>query len=285
MRKSFSVNDILNSQSRAPEQKTRGFTLVDVPLEKLIPSAANLYGIREVEELAANIESMGLMHNLLVRRKGEGYEIISGERRYRACKLLFDGGNMAFATIPCKVEEEGSDTLTELKLIYANATARVLTDSEKVEQAKRLKELFQKLRAEGYEIKGRLREIVAQVLDVSPAQVSRMESIGEKLIPELTEEFRAGNIGFVSAYDASTLPPEQQREVMEDYKHDGAEAIKKAKRTASSKASPEDTQRRQEPASMPKRTNADTIRIMTLDELAHFLSEWKAFGNGGEIKV
>jgi len=56
-------------------------------------------------------------------------------------------------------------------------------------------------------------------------------------------------------------------------------------RAASLKAPTEDKQRQQEPASMPKRTNADTIRSMTLDKLAHFLSEWKAFGNGDEIKA
>ena len=187
----FSMTDILNAQSLGEaEPKKRAFALADLPLEKLIPSKANLYGIRDIEELAANIQAMGLMHNLVVRRKGDGYEIISGERRYRACKLLFDGGNTGFATIPCKVEEEGNDALAELKLIYANATSRELTDYEKTEQARRMKELLRQLRQEGYEIKGRLRENIAQVLDVSPAQVGKMESISEKLIPELTEEFR-----------------------------------------------------------------------------------------------
>lgn len=258
----FSVLDNLNNQSRAMAgQKKSGFTVEHVPLEKLVPSSANLYGIREIEELAANIESLGLMHNLVVRKKGSLYEVISGERRYRACKLLFDGGNATYATIPCKVEVEENDALAELKLIYANASARVLTDSEKVQQAKRLKALFQQLRAEGYEIKGRLREIVAQALDVSPTQVARMESIGEKLIPELAEEFHAGNIGFVNAYDASTLPPEQQRDVAKEYRRDGAKAIKRAK----------------------KRTNADQIKGMSLDELARFLFEWETRGDHDEI--
>ena len=36
------------------------------------------------------------------------------------------------------------------KLIFANATARELTDYEKTEQARRMKELFRKLREEGH---------------------------------------------------------------------------------------------------------------------------------------
>jgi ParB family chromosome partitioning protein len=270
MTKKFSMNDLLNGQSRTSDQKKGSFVIVDVSIDKLVPSSANLYGIREIEELAANIESVGLLHNLVVRHKDGNYEIISGERRYRACKLLFDGGNTAFASLPCKVETEESDTMAELKLIFANATARELTDYEKTEQARRMKELFRKLREEGYKLEGRLRDIVADMLDVSPSQVSKMESVAERLIPELTEEFKQGAIGITDAYAASTLPPEQQRGVLEDYKRDGAEAIKKAKKPTPLKTPPRESK---------KRTNADWIRCMTLGELAHFLSDWKPWKN------
>lgn len=230
----FNINDLLNNQSKGSstsEAKPGAFRIVNIPLDTLVPSSANLYGIREVEELAASIESMGLLHNLVVRELDGGrYEIISGERRYRACKLLYEGGNADYAALPCKVEGASSEAIAELKLIFANATARELTDFEKVEQAARMKELFRRLRAEGYEVKGRLREIVAGVLDVSPAQVGRLESVSEKLIPEYKEELKAGNIGISAAYDASTLPEDKQRETLDTYKAEGAEAVKKAKR-------------------------------------------------------
>ena len=111
------------------------------------------------------------------------------------------------------------------------------------------------------------------MLDVSPTQVARMESVSARLIPELTEEFRAGSIGISDAYDASTLPQEQQREVLEEYKHEGAEAIKKAKKATSSKAQPK------------KRTNADWIRDMSLEELARFLGVWGSGDGRGCIAV
>ena len=182
----FNINDLLNNQSKGSKaeeaKQAEAFRIVNIPLDKLVPSSANLYGIREVEELAASIESMGLLHNLVVRELDGGrYEIISGERRYHACKLLYEGGNADYVALPCKVEGESSEAIAELKLIFANATARELTDYEKVEQAARMKELFKQLKAEGYEVKGRLREVVAGVLDVSPAQVGRLESVAEKL--------------------------------------------------------------------------------------------------------
>ncbi|PZA05877.1 MULTISPECIES: ParB/RepB/Spo0J family partition protein [unclassified Meiothermus] len=40
-----------------------------------------------LEELAASIREKGLLQPLLVRPKGEGYELIAGERRWRACQL------------------------------------------------------------------------------------------------------------------------------------------------------------------------------------------------------
>ena len=238
----FNMNDLLNRQSKNENRKDGGFEITTIPLDRIDPSSANLYGIREIEELAASIESMGLLHNLVVRRKEGGrYEIISGERRYRACKLLRDGGNKSFETIPAKVEDAQSDALAELKLIFANATARELTDYEKTVQAQRMKELFRQLRAEGYEIRGRLREIVADVLDVSPAQVGRLESVSERLIPEFKEELKGGNIGITTAYDASTLPEDQQRQTLEAYRQQGAEAVKQAVRRKSCRERVEET--------------------------------------------
>lgn len=42
----------------------------------------------EIAELAASIKRDGLLQPILVRKRGETYEIIAGERRYQACKLL-----------------------------------------------------------------------------------------------------------------------------------------------------------------------------------------------------
>lgn len=128
----FSLNDILNSQSLS--QKKPIFEIKHIHISKIKPSKANIYGMRGIEELAANIEMLGLLHNLDVKEadKDGMYEIISGERRYQACKLLYEAGNKDFETIPCKIESAGdSDAITELKLLYANAAARELTDYEK----------------------------------------------------------------------------------------------------------------------------------------------------------
>ncbi len=175
---------------------------------------------------------LGLLHNLDVKEADEAgyYEIISGERRYQACKLLYESGNQEFKTLPCKVEAlTENKAISELKLLYANAAARELTDYEKTYQAGRIKEILQALKKDGYKFQGRMREIVADMLDVSPAQMGRMESINKNLSPEFKEEFKAGNIGITTAYELSGQSEAEQAATLEAYKAEGAEALKKPK--------------------------------------------------------
>lgn len=47
----------------------------------------NYFGEKELQELANSIISVGLIHPPAVRKMGETYELISGERRLRAAKL------------------------------------------------------------------------------------------------------------------------------------------------------------------------------------------------------
>ncbi len=229
MAKGFSLSELMNAQSK-PEKQAQRFVTKDIPIELLKPSAKNVYGIRDMEELAASIESMGLMHNLLVKPlDAEGrYEIISGERRYRACMMLHEADPARFATVPCKVTEAEGDALGELRLIYANATARELTDYEKTYQAGRIKELFRQLRAEGYSFQGRMRDIVAEMLSVSPTQMARMESINERLSDGFKQAFASGAIGISTAYDASTLPKAKQAEVLDAHRAGQPDAVKRA---------------------------------------------------------
>lgn len=61
-----------------------------VPLTKVKPNARQPrknFDQQELEELADSIRQNGIIQPLVVRKVGQGYEIIAGERRYRAAKL------------------------------------------------------------------------------------------------------------------------------------------------------------------------------------------------------
>lgn len=164
------MSDLLNSQSKVTEKPDiEGFEIKKIPIENIVPSANNKYGIRNIEEMSASIEMIGLLHNLVVRKidNSNMYEIVSGERRYRGIKKLYEEGKTEWKTIPCKIQKNKDDIFTELELLFANSTARELTDYEKTYQAGRIKELLTDLKKSGYKFKGRMREIVAETLKIS----------------------------------------------------------------------------------------------------------------------
>lgn len=230
----FNLSQLMNDQSKGADEKERMVFKVEfIPLEKLYPSEMNKYNVQDITELKASIELMGLQQNLLVRAKGDGYEVISGHRRLKAMTELYNEGNEQFKQIPCKTIRTTDDIQAELQLLLANSTARELTDYEKTYQAARLQELLEDIKNSGYKFTGRKREIVAQLMGVSSSQIARMDSINKKLSPELKEEFSEGSINITTAYELSRLPEEKQREVAEERK-EGKEitpSIAKEKRT------------------------------------------------------
>lgn len=224
----FSLNALLNEQSVRPKAE-QGREPEKVPLCKLRPSSMNVYSIKDIEDLAANIEMVGLLHNLVVTAPdADGmHDIISGERRYWACKLLADGGNDEYREVYCRVSASSDgDTITELKLLFANALARELSDYEKTYQAGRIKELLLQLKAEGYKFKGRMRDTMASFMGVSPAQMGRMEGINKHLSEGFMNAFKAGDIGITAAYDLSTMTEEEQAAAFDTFAATGELPVK-----------------------------------------------------------
>src|ERR1700733_2047757 len=65
--------------------------LIQVPLDQIRVNPfqpRRAFAKSELEELAQSIVAVGLIHPPTVRRLGtESYELVSGERRFRACQL------------------------------------------------------------------------------------------------------------------------------------------------------------------------------------------------------
>ena len=65
----------------------------------------------DLEELANSIKKNGLLQPILVRKKGDGYQIIAGERRWQACK------NLGMAKVPVIVKDVDDDQAIVLALV------------------------------------------------------------------------------------------------------------------------------------------------------------------------
>ena len=73
-----------------PSNIKRSKTLSLIPIEKIQPNInqpRKTFSEEELTELKNSIESKGLLQPIIVREKGGYYEIVAGERRWRAAQL------------------------------------------------------------------------------------------------------------------------------------------------------------------------------------------------------
>ena len=100
-------------------------------------------------------------------------------------------------------------------MIQANAQTRELTEIEKLEQVKRLTELYKTKKKNGEKVPGKIREIIANDLKLSPTQVGRYERINKGLIPELKQILENGNLTIANASEFSSLSEDNQRVILD----------------------------------------------------------------------
>jgi len=109
-------------------------TVQELPLTELVANQfqpRTVFDGDRIEELAVTIEEHGLLQPIVVRKQGTGYEIIAGERRYRAVRSL------GWETIPAIVKEMTDETTASLALIE-NLQREDLTPIEEAEAYERL---------------------------------------------------------------------------------------------------------------------------------------------------
>ncbi|MFW5830298.1 MAG: ParB/RepB/Spo0J family partition protein [Planctomycetota bacterium] len=82
-----SIADVLRKTPKSKEAN-RGFLEVDI--NTVIPPAENprqVFRDEELQELADSIRIHGILQPLVVLKRSAGYEVLSGERRYRAARI------------------------------------------------------------------------------------------------------------------------------------------------------------------------------------------------------
>ena len=88
--------------------------LLDLDIDRIDPADAQPRGVfkeDKLEELALSIRHNGIIQPLVVRRTGERFQIIAGERRWRAAQKA------GLHRVPCIVKEVSQENVWELSLI------------------------------------------------------------------------------------------------------------------------------------------------------------------------
>ena len=184
----------------------------EIPVALIDANEGNFYARSAIDELAANIELLGLIQPVAVKPGRDGrWTLIDGERRYQAVKLL------GWETIRAVVYRPASDVFEELMLISANMQQRKMTSADLSKQAERYTECLAALKRSGVAIPGRLRKAVAEAFDVSESRLGRLAAIRKGLNPELLARFDAGEMAENTAYEYSRMEPACQTALQDKY--------------------------------------------------------------------
>lgn len=219
------------SQASKTEAGAPKYELKRLNINELYPDPQNktVYSVENIEELADAIEiAGGVLHNLVVRAADETgrHMIISGERRWTACKMLVDEKHLEqFGEVNCLVENEYDQDMLDLMLMLTNSTARQLTDAEKMRQAERMTSILNHMKKQ-QGLEGRVRDIVGRMLQMSSGQLARYHAIAQNLQNEdLKQAFQDGRLKVSAAYKASQLSKEGQQKVADKLQKEGTVSL------------------------------------------------------------
>jgi ParB family chromosome partitioning protein len=88
--------------------------VLQVPVDRIDPNpmqSRTVFHADRLQELSRSIKANGVIQPLVVRRRGDRYQLVAGERRWRASKLA------GLATVPVIVQELSDEQLLEVTLI------------------------------------------------------------------------------------------------------------------------------------------------------------------------
>jgi ParB family chromosome partitioning protein len=153
---------------------------------------------QSIEELAQSIKEKGVIQPLLVRRKGENYELIAGERRLRAANSL------GLKEIPIIVRDVSDQDSLELALIE-NIQREGLNPIEEAHAYQHLIDKFQVTQEKISEVLGKARTTITNTLRLL------------KLPHEIQQEMKKGRISFAHGRTLLEIDDaNQQRRLAQD---------------------------------------------------------------------
>jgi ParB family chromosome partitioning protein len=142
----------------APARTNNGVMSVDI--EKVIRSPyqpRRNFSQESLQELAESIKAKGLIQPIVVRKKNDSYELIAGERRWRACQLI------GLHQIPVVIRQVDDETALVMAIVE-NIQREDLNPIEESRGLQRLIDEFAMTQQQVADVIGRSRSAVTNLL-------------------------------------------------------------------------------------------------------------------------
>lgn len=167
----------------------------EIPCNKIEPNPfqpRQTFAQEQLEELAQSIKTYGLLQPIIIRRQGFGYQLVVGERRLRACKML------GLQTILAVVKDIDDSAMAAIALIE-NLQRENLDYFEEAEGYNRLLDEF-----------GFTQEVLAQRLGKSQSTIANKLRL-LKLPAEIRKKLSAAGLSERHARALLKLPDDDTR--------------------------------------------------------------------------
>lgn len=195
-------------------------TMMEIPVDDIRDNPRNFYPTPDSQALRALMDSIranGLLEPPTVVPAGDGtYRLISGHSRLAAIKALRETETPdQWATVLCRVLPPMSEGQEQAAVIEANRQ-RVKSNALLADEAEKLTAAYIKRREAGEELPGRIRDHVAEALQVKATKIANLSAIKNGLkVPGLVERWKRDEIPEAAALQIARMDIDEQYRLLD----------------------------------------------------------------------
>lgn len=195
-------------------------TMREIAIDKILDNPRNFYPKPDAKALAAladSIRANGLLEppTVIAAEDGTSYRLISGHSRMAALRALHAETPEQWETVPCRVLPAMSEAAEVSAVIEANRQ-RVKSPALLAEEAEKLTELYIKRREAGEDLPGRIRDRVADALQVNSTKLANLSAIKNGLkVPGIVRKWEAGDIPEAAALLIARMDLDEQYRLLD----------------------------------------------------------------------
>ncbi len=194
----------LNSERTMTTNTKQEDKITLIPIENLVLSPLNVrktFNQERIDGLAVDIKKNGLLQYPTVRPKDGKYEIVFGNRRYKALIIVCQV-DASFKLVPCVVKEYSDEEVEAIQLAE-NINREELTPMEECEAYQRLLKYHKTIMR------------VSEVTGKTPNHIQSRIQL-KSLIKEFQTHLATGVLPIAQALIVAKLPEEQQKALLKN---------------------------------------------------------------------